>query len=167
MQVALAASADAGALVRAIAGEIGGFAGPGSTYTPIALAHATIALGARLEVPWRADFSALAYVLSGAGTAGREDRPVRAGQLAVFGPGGAISVTAASSQDCRTAELELLLLGGRPIREPVEMYGPFVMNTKAEIAQAVEDYEAGRLGTVPEGALMPHTAPQEPPPIGI
>ena len=167
VQVALAASADAGALVRAIAGEIGGFAGPGSTYTPIALAHATIALGARLEVPWRADFSALAYVLSGAGTAGREDRPVRAGQLAVFGPGGAISVTAASSQDCRTAELELLLLGGRPIREPVEMYGPFVMNTKAEIAQAVEDYEAGRLGTVPEGALMPHTAPQEPPPIGI
>lgn len=114
LEVTLVASADAGALVRVIVGEIGGRTGPGSTYTPITLAHATIAPGARLAVPWRADFSALAYVLAGAGMAGGENRPVRAGQLAIFGPGDAITVTAASTQDSRTAALEVLLLGGRP-----------------------------------------------------
>jgi len=162
-EVALLASADAGALVRVIAGEVGEFTGPGSTYTPITLAHATIAPGAQLAVPWRADFSALAYVLAGSGTAGGEGHPVRAGQLAVFGPGGALTMTAANTQDSRTAALEVLLLGGRPIREPVAMFGPFVMNTRAEIAQAMDDYQAGRLGTIPEGALMPHTAGEEQP----
>ena len=60
------------------------------------------------------------------------------------------------SQDGRTPNLELLVLGGRPIREPVAHYGPFVMNTHAEIAQALADYQAGRLGVVPPEALMPH-----------
>jgi redox-sensitive bicupin YhaK (pirin superfamily) len=52
--------------------------------------------------------------------------------------------------------MEVLFLGGQPIREPVAWYGPFVMNTRAEVMQAVEDYQAGRLGVVPSGALMPH-----------
>jgi redox-sensitive bicupin YhaK (pirin superfamily) len=175
-EVTLLASADAGALVRVIAGEIGGFSGPGSTYTPITLAHATVAPGAQLAVPWRADFSALAYVMAGSGTTGGDECPMRAGRLAVLGSGDAIMVTASGTQDSRSAALEVLLLGGCPIREPVAMYGPFVMNTRAEIAQAVADYQAGRLGSIPEGALMPHTAaqeqpqhstPEEPPPIGI
>ena len=158
-KVALLSSADGGALVRVIAGELDGHAGPGSTYTPITLAHATIAPGASVTLPWRPDFNALAYVLSGTGTVGPDRRPVRGGQLAVFGAGGSVTVAAAPTQDARhSAGLDVLLLGGRPIREPVAMYGPFVMNTKAEVVQAFEDFQAGRLGSAPaHGGLRAET----------
>ena len=149
-QVALASSPDGGALVRVVAGEIGGVRGPGVTHTPIALAHLTVAPGASVTLPWRREYNALGYVLAGDGTVGAERAPIRAGQTAVFGPNGdSVTFTAAATQDSRTASLEVFLLGGRPIREPVAMYGPFVMNTKAEIIQAFEDFQAGRLGTVP------------------
>jgi redox-sensitive bicupin YhaK (pirin superfamily) len=71
------------------------------------------------------------------------------GQLAVFGPGDVITVRAATGQESRSPNLDILVLGGQPIREPVAWYGPFVMNTRDEIAQAVADYQAGRLGTIP------------------
>src|SRR4051794_869898 len=86
--VTLAASGDGGSLVRIIAGDVAGQHGPGETHTPIAVAHATIAPGAELALPWRADFNALAYVLAGRGSGGREGRPVEARQLAGFGPSG-------------------------------------------------------------------------------
>ncbi|MGV9678850.1 pirin family protein [Nocardia sp. NPDC003482] len=146
-ELTLVSSHDGGALVRVIAGELGGFTGPGSTYTPISYAHASLSPGARLETLWPQEFSALAYVLSGSGHAG--DRPVREGQLAVFGHGEAITVTADDHQDTPTGDLEILLLGGRPIREPVVQYGPFVMNSRAEIIEAMADFEAGRMGHVP------------------
>jgi redox-sensitive bicupin YhaK (pirin superfamily) len=147
--VGLLASDDAGALVRIIAGDVAGHEGPGSTYTPMAMLHATVSPGAELALPWRTDFNALAYVLSGEGYAGAERRPVRTGQLVVFGPGDAITVAAAGGQESRRPALELLLIGGQPIREPVAWGGPFVMNTKAEVQQAFEDFQAGRLGSVP------------------
>jgi redox-sensitive bicupin YhaK (pirin superfamily) len=102
-------------------------------------------------VPWSPDFSAFAYVLSGRGTVGAEDRPIADGELAVFGPGDHIVVTTADHAE----PLEVLLLGGLPIRAPIEHYGPFVMNTRAEIAQAIEDYQAGRLGVIPADQLAP------------
>jgi len=148
-ETALLTSADAGALVRVIAGELDEHRGPGQTFTPITMVHASVSPGARLDLPWRADFNALAYVLAGEGTVGAERRPVRTGQLAVFGPGDTITLDAALSQEQRAPQLEVLLLGGRPIREPVAWYGPFVMNTKDELAQAFEDYQAGRLGSIP------------------
>jgi redox-sensitive bicupin YhaK (pirin superfamily) len=147
--VALLASPDAGALVRVIAGDVAGHAGPGSTYTPMAMVHATVQPGARLELPWNRDFNALAYVLSGDGLAGAERRGVHTGQLVVFGAGDALTLEAAPAQDGRHAALELLVLGGRPIREPVAWMGPFVMNTKREVLDAFEDFQAGRLGTIP------------------
>src|SRR6476646_2827534 len=69
-RVTLLSSPDGSALVRLIAGDVAGHEGPGSTYTPITVAHATVAPGARLALPWRSDFNALAYVLAGSGTAG-------------------------------------------------------------------------------------------------
>jgi redox-sensitive bicupin YhaK (pirin superfamily) len=148
-ETALLSSDDGGALVRLIAGDISGFSGPGSTFTPIALVHATVAPGAQLTLPWREDFNALAYVLAGAGSVGGECRPVQTGQMAVFGPGGSVTVAAGTTQDSHTPSLEVLVLGGRPIREPVAHYGPFVMNTRAELEQAFADYQAGRLGVIP------------------
>lgn len=144
----LLGSHDGGALLRVIAGEIDGHAGPGSTFTPITMLHATVSPGARVVLPWREDFNALAYVLAGRGSAGQERRPVHMGQLVVYGPGATLSFQADDRQEAGR-NFEVLLLGGQPIREPVVHYGPFVMNTRAEIAQALEDYQAGRLGTVP------------------
>jgi redox-sensitive bicupin YhaK (pirin superfamily) len=154
---ALVASADGGALIRIIAGEIDGHRGPGSTHTPITVAHATVQPGAQLSLPWNPEYNALAYVLSGNGFAGAEGRPITGGQLVVFGPGDRWTFRASDQQDSNKPALELYLLGGRPIREPVAHYGPFVMNTREELQQAIEDYQSGRLGVIPENALMPHT----------
>jgi len=146
--VTLVTSHDAGALVRIIAGRVGGASGPGVTHTPIAMVHATVMPGSRLELPWDQTHNALVYALAGAGTVGLEGAPLAEGQLAVLGAGDAIVATAAEG-DGRSATLELLVLGGRPIKEPVAHYGPFVMNTRDELVQAFEDYQAGRLGTIP------------------
>jgi len=143
-QVALLSSADGGALLRVIAGEFNGHAGPGITHTPISLVHATVSAGAQVRLPWPANFNSLAYVLAGSGSVGAEKRPVRMGQLAAFGAGDAITFAADPKHD-----MDILLLGGEPIREPVAAYGPFVMNTRAELVQAFEDYQAGRLGSIP------------------
>ena len=148
-QVALLASPDGGALLRVIAGEVAGHAGPGTTYTPMTMIHATLSPGARLVLPWRADYNALVYVLAGLGSVGSEDRPVQTGQLAVFGPGNTITVAANGVQESRSPNLDVVLLGGQPIREPVAWMGPFVMNTREEVLQAFNDYHAGRIGTIP------------------
>ncbi len=149
--VALLSSDDGGALIRVIAGEVGGHHGPGVTHTPITLVHATIHPGARLNIPWNRDHNALVYVLAGRGSVGPAAHPVRQGNLAILGPGDRITVDAASSQESRVPALEVLILGGQPIREPVFHYGPFVMNTKAEVMQAIEDFQAGKFGNVPPG----------------
>jgi len=138
-------------LIRLIAGDIAGFSGPGVTHTPITYAHATLAPGAQVVVPWAPAFSAFVYVLTGRGTAGPGGRPIRDGELIVFGPGDHIVVGAANGAE----PLDVLLLGGLPIRAPVSHYGPFVMNTREEIVQAIDDYQAGRLGIIPADQRAP------------
>ena len=145
----LLTSPDGGALVRVIAGDVAGHRGPGSTHTPISLVHASVHPGAQLLLPWPSEFNALVYVLAGSGTIGAEHRPIHTGNLAVHGAGDALEISADQVQEARHPVLDVLILGGRPIGEPVVAHGPFVMNTRDEIVQAFEDYQAGRLGTVP------------------
>ena len=147
--VSLLSSADGGSLIRIIAGEVDGHVGPGTTQTPITLIHATVAPGAELRLPWRKDYNALVYTISGHGFAGEEARPIQMGQLTVFGDGDSIVIRAANQQENRSPNLELFILGGQPIKEPVAWMGPFVMNTKAEVLQAFEDFQKGLLGSIP------------------
>ena len=158
--VGLLTNDDGGALIRVIAGELDGHTGPGSTYTPITLVHATVSPGAALNLPWRGDFNALVYVLAGRGTVGSDRRPIRKGQLVVLGTGDRLRVDAATSGPAAEPDLEVLVLGGRPIREPVAWAGPFVMNTRAEVVQAFDDFRAGKLGVIPAVHGAPTTLTQ-------
>ena len=136
-------------MVRLIAGNLADHGGPGSTHTPITYAHASVSPGARLQIPWRPDFNALVYVLTGRGAVGADRQAVKEGQLAVLVDGEYVTVVAAPQQESLSPSLEVLLLGGRPIREPIAWYGPFVVNTRDELIHAVEDYQAGRMGHIP------------------
>jgi redox-sensitive bicupin YhaK (pirin superfamily) len=159
--VRLLSSPDGGALVRVIAGEVAGHAGPGVTHTPITLVHATVAPRGRLELPWDSRSNALVYALAGTGRVGADLVNFQSGQLAVLGGGvsersgggDTIVIESLGTQESRSPNLEVLILGGRPIGEPVAHYGPFVMNTREELAQAFEDFQKGRMGTIPASHL--------------
>ena len=148
-QVTLLTSADGGSIVRLVAGNVGDVAGPGSTHTPITMAHATIKPGSQIEIPWRKDFNALAYVLNGKAQFGAERVAVGGGQLGVFGDGDTVTIGADERQTDASPDVDVLLLGGLPIREPIAWQGPFVMNTHAELAKAFDDFQRGRLGVIP------------------
>src|ERR1700674_1247976 len=146
---------DGGALIRIISGDVGQFTGPGFTHTPITYLHATVSPGAELRVPWNPAFSAFAYILVGRGYAGEEQRLVSDHQFVMFGPGDHIVLRAADTQPGDAEDWDVLVLGGLPIQEPIEHYGPFVMNNRQEIEQAIEDYQRGKLGIIPADQLAP------------
>ena len=148
--VKLFTTPDAGTLIRLIAGDLGGVTGPGSTHTPIVIAHATLSPGARMVLPWNPHFNALAHGLKGSGFAGTEHLAMGVGQTVVYGAGDTITLEASAHE-----ALDVILLGGEAIGEPVEQYGPFVMNTRAELQQAFDDYQRGRLGVVPANGITP------------
>ncbi|GAA4117585.1 pirin family protein [Nocardioides fonticola] len=144
--VRLLTTDDAGVLVRVIAGVVDGHPGPGSTHTPMTFVHASLEPGARLELPWDVEFNALVYVLNGHGTVGVDGRPIRTGQAAVLGAGDYLTVAADAVQESRSPRLDVVVLGGRPLREPIAWAGPFVMNTRAEVLEAYQDYQRGAFG---------------------
>ena len=115
----------------------------------MSLVHATIEPGARLDLPWDVDYNALVYVLNGRGTVGADARPIQMGQSAVLGAGDYLTITADGSQESRSPKLDVIVVGGRPIREPLAWAGPFVMNTKSEVMQAYEDFQKGAFGHIP------------------
>jgi redox-sensitive bicupin YhaK (pirin superfamily) len=141
-KITYARSADSRTLLRLVAGELGGQRGPGSTHTPIVYAHATIGAGGRLALEWPAEYNALVYVLRGKVRVADDVRQIGAHELAVLTREGESLVVAADD------DADVLLLGGRPLREPVAWYGPFVMNTKQEIIDSLDLYEAGELGSI-------------------
>ena len=156
MDAAMITTGDGGALVRVLAGDVDGHSGPGISHTPLAIAHVTLAPGARAEIPWRRDFNALAYVLNGAGTVGPDGHPIRMGQTAVLADGDTPVIQADDRQESRSPAMDVFLVGGAPLREPVFQYGPFVMSTRQEVIEAFEDFQAGRFGHIPPEAIQPY-----------
>jgi redox-sensitive bicupin YhaK (pirin superfamily) len=126
-----------------VAGTALGVAGAAQTHTPITYVDWTLQPGAKVETEVPADQNAMIYVFGGSLQVG--DRPVLDGQLAVLGAGDRVGL---SADPTATEPARALLLGGRPLREPVARYGPFVMNTREEIVQAFEDYQSGRMGAI-------------------
>jgi redox-sensitive bicupin YhaK (pirin superfamily) len=130
--------------VKVIAGESLGRHAALETRTPILFLHATLQPGASVEQPVPDDYSAFAYVINGEGRIGPEATRVPEGHVAVFAKSGD-TVRLSNSAG---APLNVLLIGGAPLGEPVARYGPFVMNTKDELYQAFKDYQNGRMGVI-------------------
>lgn len=141
--IPVAASADGNVRVKVIAGEALGVKAPIETRTPILYQHFTLQPGASIVHPVPRDFRVFAYGLSGKGLYGEARREADARTMVVFGDDGDTVTLAAGDEP-----LDVLLLGGVPLNEPVVRYGPFVMNTEDEIRQAVIDYQAGRMGQI-------------------
>lgn len=140
-----AATPDGLARVRVIAGEALGVRAVIDTHVPIVFQDWTLAPGAAAEVALPEELAAMVYVFRGEALVGDQRRPVGDGKLALLGPGGTLRLGAAAGAG---SPARLLLLAGRPLREPVARYGPFVMNTRAELSQAVADYQSGRMGEI-------------------
>ncbi|MEY4322363.1 MAG: hypothetical protein RL410_144 [Actinomycetota bacterium] len=153
---AMVTSADGGALIRVLAGEVDGHQGPGISHTPLAILHLTLAKGAQVDIPWRSDFNAIVYTLAGNGFVGSQDVAIHTGQTAVLVDGNTLRIKASEQQDSRTDNMELFIIGGLPLREPVFQYGPFVMSTRDEVVEAYEDFQKGRFGHIPPNAIQPH-----------
>jgi redox-sensitive bicupin YhaK (pirin superfamily) len=138
-----AKSPDGRVEVRVIAGEALGVRAAIETRTPILYQHFTLQPGATVAQPVPAGYRVFAYALEGTGRYGPERRPVEARHMIVYGDDGdAVTFEAGDTP------LELLLIGGVPLNEPIVRYGPFVMNTEEEIRQAVVDYQTGRMGAI-------------------
>lgn len=128
--------------VRVIAGEFEGVKGPARTFTPINLFDLRMRNGHRLQLDLRDGYTAALFVLNGRVVVNGEES-VDQNELAVFQrQGGTVSIEA-------TADATVLVLNGQPIDEPIAGYGPFVMNTREQIQQAIADTRTGSLGKVP------------------
>lgn len=138
-------SGDGLARVRVIAGEALGARAVIDTRTPIVYQDWTLAPGASVEQPLAGGHNAFVYVFEGRARVGAAGRELAEGQAGLLGPGTSVSLSLPADA---TRSARLLLLAGQPLGEPVARYGPFVMNTEAEIMRAIADYRAGRLGEI-------------------
>ena len=130
-----------GVVARVVAGDAFGVSGPGSTHTPITYTHLTLEPGAVARTALPADHTVLVYPMVGSVAVG--SRTLSEAELGVLGPGDAVELSGPDGGD----PSEVLVLSGRPLHEPVARYGPFVMNTRAQLMEAVEDFNAGRFAS--------------------
>ena len=142
----VATSADGKVKVKIIAGESLGKRAAIDTVTPIAFLHMTLQPGGTIDQSLPANYNAFAFVIGGQGEFGTEQQKGGAHQMVIFENGGD-GVRIANAEKNQEA-LELLLLAGVPLNEPVVRYGPFVMNTEEEIHQAIRDYQSGKMGEI-------------------
>lgn len=145
-QIPEAISEDGLARVRVIAGEALGVCARIDTHTPIVYQHWMLQPGANIEQTLAADSNALLYVFSGELLCDGE-RLVD-GEMGVLGQGDRVNLSVPAAA---TVTTQLLLLGGVPLGESVVQHGPFVMNTRQEIDQAIQDYQQGRMGAIQHG----------------
>ena len=127
---------------RLIAGNLQGKTGPAQTYSPITIFDMDLPAGSEGSFEPPAGHTSLVLILEGRGTV-QNSRSVESGDLLVMDRSAAGSVQLNASERTR-----VLVLGGEPLGEPVVAQGPFVMNTQAEIQQAIRDYRAGHMGTL-------------------
>ena len=130
-----------GGELRIIAGDHAGLKGPARTFTRLNVWDIRLDAGARVDLPLREGDPAILSVFSGAVTINGEHE-VRASNTAMFAREGSMVVVEAKEAS------RLLLLSGEPIDEPIAAHGPFVMNTRAEIIQAIEEFRAGGMGVM-------------------
>jgi quercetin 2,3-dioxygenase len=134
-----------GARVKVVAGDVFGVRGPVDTHSPIVYLHVTLSPGASLDVPIPPGHQAMAYVIRGRGRFGEAETVAAEAELVVFGGDeGAVHLEAPDDAD----PLDVLVISGVPLREPVARYGPFVMNTRDELVQAFDDYQSGAMGRI-------------------
>ena len=145
-QIPSATSPDGKARVKVVAGEALGVAAAISTHTPIHFHHWQLDPGAEVETALPAGLGAFVYVFGGTVQVGPDAVAVGDGQVAMLEDGDSVRLTVAEDA---TEGVQLLLLAGAPLKEPVARYGPFVMNSPGEIRQAMLDYQAGRMGRIP------------------
>jgi redox-sensitive bicupin YhaK (pirin superfamily) len=139
-------SEDGKVSVKVIAGESLGARAVIDTRTPIIYLHFKLEPGARVVQPVAQEYNAFAYVIDGEGLFGADERAATEGQMVIFAQDGEeVSIAAPESAK---QPLEVLLIAGLPLNEPVARYGPFVMNTEAEIYEAIEDFQRGRMGAI-------------------
>jgi len=137
---------------RVIAGSVGGVTGPVETHSPFQYAHVIASGSVAVRLPVPDDHEVFTYVLTGAVAAGSDVTRVGEGTLVRYAP-----PVHGAAPDGEASELvlggagepgECIVVSGRPLREPVARYGPFVMNTRQQLVEAVEDFRAGRMGHI-------------------
>jgi len=143
-KIPVATTVDGLVSVRVIAGESLGVRAVIETRTPIVYLHFTLQPGGRILQALESDFNGFAYVVNGEGRFGEDEEKATRGQMVMFDRDGD-HVAIANTGD---ASVEVLLIAGIPLNEPVARYGPFVMNTREEIHQAVKDYQNGVMGQI-------------------
>lgn len=148
LEIPVAQTEDGAVKVKVITGEALGAHAVIDTLTPILYLHFTLQPGAKIIQPVPTEYNTFVYIINGEGLFGTSKQFAKRGQMVIFAKDGK-EITISAPENAKSS-LDVLLIGGVPLNEPIARYGPFVMNTRAEIYQAIDDYKNGRMGIIDE-----------------